>query len=121
MVKDAERFGEQDRKRKEEVELRNRADSTAYSAEKLLREQGDKVPGDTKSDIEAKVSALRSALQGQNLDNIRTKLSDLETAVQKMGAAMYEQPGATPPPGGQAGPPPPRDDEDVVEGEFTEA
>ena len=119
MVKDAERFAEEDRKRKEEVELRNRADSTAYSAEKLLREQGDKVPDKIKSGIETKISALRSALQGQSLDDIRAKLSDLEMALQQMGAAMYEQPGATPPPGDQAGPPP--DDEDVVEGEFTEA
>ena len=119
MVKEAERFGEQDRKRKDEVELRNRADSTAYSAEKLLREQGDKVPDNIKSDIETKISALRSALQGQSLDDIRAKLSDLELALQQMGAAMYEQPGATPPPGGEAGPPP--DDEEVVEGEFTEA
>ncbi len=122
MVKDAERFAEEDRKRKEEVELRNRADSTAYSAEKLLREQGEKVPDSAKSDIEAKISALRSALQDQSLDAIRTRLSDLEMALQQMGAAMYEQPGATPPPGGDAGPsPPPPDDEDVVEGEFTEA
>ena len=119
MVKDAERFAEEDRKRKEEVELRNRADSTAYSAEKLLREQGDKVPDNIKSGIETKISALRSALQGQSLDDIRAKLSDLEMALQQMGAAMYEQPGATPPPGDQAGQPP--DDEDVVEGEFTEA
>ncbi len=122
MVKDAERFAEEDRKRKEEVELRNRADSTAYSAEKLLREQGEKVPDSAKSDIEAKISALRSALQDQSLDAIRTRLSDLEMALQQMSAAMYEQPGATPPPGGDAGPsPPPPDDEDVVEGEFTEA
>ena len=122
MVKDAEHFAEEDRKRKEEVELRNRADSTAYSAEKLLREQGEKVPDSAKSDIEAKISALRSALQDQSLDAIRTRLSDLEMALQQMGAAMYEQPGATPPPGGDAGPsPPPPDDEDVVEGEFTEA
>jgi molecular chaperone DnaK len=118
MVKDAERFAQEDRKHKEEVELRNRADSTAYGAEKLLREQGDKVPDNVKSDIEAKISALRSASQGQSLDDIRAKLSDLEMALQQMGAAMYEQPGATPPPGDQ-GPPP--DDKDVVEGEFTEA
>ena len=96
--------------------------STAYSAEKLLREQGEKVPDSDKSDIEAKISALRSALQDQSLDAIRTRLSDLEMALQQMGAAMYEQPGATPPPEGDAGPsPPPPDDEDVVEGEFTEA
>jgi len=121
MVKEAERFAEEDRKRKEEVELRNRADSTAYAAEKLLRDQGDKVPEDAKKDIEAKVSALRTALQGQSLDDIRAKMSELEMALQQMGAAMYEQPGAAPPPGGEAGPPPPPEDEDVVEGEFTEA
>jgi molecular chaperone DnaK len=119
MVKEAERHADEDRKRKEEVELRNRADSTAYSAEKLLSEQGDKIPEDTKKDVQDKISALRTALQGQSSDQIRTKLSDLEAALQKMGASMYEQPGATPPPGGEAGPPP--DDEDVVEGEFTEA
>lgn len=118
MVQDSKRFAEQDRKRKEEVELRNRADSTAYSAEKLLREQADKVPDDTKKDIEAKISSLRTALQGQNLDDIRARLSELEMALQQMGAAMYEQPGATPPPGGETPPPP---DEDVVDGEFTEA
>jgi len=119
MVKDAERSAEQDRKHKEEVELRNQADSTAYGAEKLLREQGEKIPGDTKKEIETKIAALRTALQGQSQDGIRAKLSELETALQQMGAAMYQQPGATPPPGGEAGPPP--DDEDVVEGEFTEA
>jgi molecular chaperone DnaK len=115
MIQDAERSAEKDRERKEEVELRNRADSTAYAAEKLLRDQAEKVPDDTKSDIESKVSALRSALEGQDLDDIRTKLHYLEMALQQMGAAMYEQPG------GEAGPPPPTDDEDVVEGEFTEA
>jgi len=119
MVKEAEHSAEQDRKHKEEVELRNQADSTAYGAEKLLREQGDKIPGDTKKEIEAKIAALRTALQDQSQDGIRAKLSELETALQQMGAAMYQQPGATPPPGGEAGPPP--DDEDVVEGEFTEA
>ncbi|MFZ5915398.1 MAG: molecular chaperone DnaK [Chloroflexota bacterium] len=118
MVRDAERHADQDRRRKEEVELRNRADSTAYSAEKLLRDQGDKVPGDTKKGIEARVSALREALKGQSLDTIRAKMDDLETALQQMGAAMYQQPGATPPPGGETSPP---DGEDVVEGEFTEA
>ncbi|OQY19029.1 MAG: molecular chaperone DnaK [Anaerolineaceae bacterium 4572_32.2] len=122
MIKDAERFADEDLKRKEEIELRNRADSTAYSAEKLLTEQGEKVPDNLKKDIEEKISALRKALEGQNVDDIRAKLSELESNLQQMGAAMYEQPGATPPPGGPAGPtPPPTNDDDVVEGEFTEA
>jgi molecular chaperone DnaK len=120
MVKDAERFAAEDRKRKEEVELRNNADALIYSTEKLLREQGDKVPGQVKSDIEAKVSSLRTALQGKDVDDIKRKMGDLQSAVQQAGAAMYEQAGPTPPPpGGEGGPPP--GGEDVVEGEFSEA
>jgi len=120
MVRDSERFAAEDRKRKEEVELRNNADSLIYSTEKLLREQGDKVPGHVKSDIESKVSSLRTALQGKNVDDIKRKVSDLQYAVQQAGAAMYGQAGPTPPPpGGEGGPRP--GGEDFVEGEFKEA
>jgi len=120
MVREAEKFAAEDRKRKEEVELRNNADALIYSTEKLLREQGDKMPGHVKSDVEAKLNALRTALQGKDVDDIRRKMSDLQSAVQQAGASMYEQAGpTTPPPGGEGGPPP--GGEDVVEGEFSEA
>ena len=119
MVREAERFAAEDRKRKEEVELRNSADALIYSTEKLLREQGEKIPGHVKSDIESKVSSLRTALQGKNMDEIKHKMSDLQYAVQQAGAAMYEQAGPTPPPPGGGGPKP--GGEDVVEGEFSEA
>ena len=120
MVREAEKFAAEDRKRKEEVELRNNADALIYSTEKLLREQGDKMPGHVKSDVEAKLNALRTALQGKDVDDIRRKMSDLQAAVQQAGASMYEQAGpTTPPPGGEGGPPP--GGEDVVEGEFSEA
>jgi len=120
MVREAEKFAAEDRKRKEEVELRNNADALIYSTEKLLREQGDKMPGHVKSDVEAKLNALRTALQGKDVDDIRRKMGDLQSAVQQAGASMYEQAGPTPPPpGGEGGPPP--GGEDVVEGEFSEA
>jgi len=120
MVREAEKFAAEDRKRKEEVELRNNADALIYSTEKLLREQGDKMPGHVKSDVEAKLNALRTALQGKDVDDIQRKMSDLQSAVQQAGASMYEQAGPTaPPPGGEGGPPP--GGEDVVEGEFSEA
>ena len=120
MVREAEKFAAEDRKRKEEVELRNNADALIYSTEKLLREQGDKMPGHVKSDVEAKLNALRTALQGKDVDDIQRKMSDLQAAVQQAGASMYEQAGpTTPPPGGEGGPPP--GGEDVVEGEFSEA
>ena len=109
-----------DELRKEEIETRNYADTAAYSADKTLRDLGDKVPSDVRGDVEAKAAAVREALKGQDVDLIRRKTDELQEAMQRIGAAMYEQPGATPPPpGGEAGPSEP-EDEGTVEGEFRE-
>jgi molecular chaperone DnaK len=120
MVQDAERFSQEDQKRKEEVEARNNADSLVYQAEKLLREQGDKVPEDVRSEVEGKIAACRSALQGQDVAYLQSTVQELSEALQKLGASMYQQPGSPPPEGEEYGQPP-GDDEDVVEGEFSEA
>jgi molecular chaperone DnaK len=120
MVQDAERFSEEDQKRRDEVEARNNADSLIYQAEKLMREQGDKVPADLKEEVEGKIAACRSALQGQDLAYLQSTVQELSEALQKIGAAMYQEPGSPPPEGGDYEPPP-GDDEDVVEGEFSEA
>jgi len=119
MVKDAERFAAEDRKRKEEAEARNDADSAIYVAEKTLREQGEKVPADVRSDVESKVSALQTALPGKDVDEIRRRTQELGTAVQQIGASMYEQAGPTPPPPGEEEEKPP-EGEETVEGEFRE-
>jgi molecular chaperone DnaK len=121
MVQDADRFRQDDEKRREEVETRNNADSLIYQAEKLLSDQGDKVPADIKSEVEDKVSACRSALEGQELAQIQGAVQELSESLQKVGASMYQQPGSPPPEGEGYEPPPPGDDEDVVEGEFTDA
>jgi molecular chaperone DnaK len=118
MIKDAERFAAEDRKRKEEAEARNAADSAIYVAEKTLREQGEKVPGHVRSDVENKVSALRTALQGKDVNEIRRRTQELGMAVQQIGAAMYEQAGPTPPPPGEEQKPP--EGGETVEGEFRE-
>ncbi len=120
MVQQAERHRQEDQARREEAELRNNADSLIYQAEKLLREQGDKVPGDVKSEVEGKVAACRSALQSQDLAAIRRAVDELSESLQKVGAAMYQQP-SSPPPEGEGYEPPSDGDEDVVEGEFSEA
>jgi molecular chaperone DnaK len=120
MVREAERHRQEDQKRREEVEARNNADSLVYQAEKLMREQGDKVPGDIKSEVEGKVAACRSALQGKDVAYLQRTSQELAASLQKVGAAMYQQPG-TPPPSGEQGDGPPPGDEDVVEGEFSEA
>jgi molecular chaperone DnaK len=120
MVQDAERHRKEDEGRKDEVETRNNADSLVYQAEKLLREQADKVPGDLKGEVEGKIAACRSAMQGQDLAHLRRTVEELSESMQKVGAAMYRQPGS-PPPGDGGQQQPPDDDEDVVEGEFSEA
>jgi len=118
MVKSAEQHAEADRQRKEEVETRNNADSLVYNAEKTLRELGDKVPADVRSEVEGKIAAVRSALQGQDVARMRSAAQELGESLQRIGASMYEQPGAETPPGGQAGEAP--QDEGTVEGEFRE-
>jgi molecular chaperone DnaK len=119
MIKEAERHVEDDRRRKEEVEARNAADALAYQAEKFLREQGDKVPADLRSEVEQKIAALREVMQGKDVHEIRRRTQELNEAFQRIGAAMYQQAGPTPPPpGGEEKKPP--EDEGTVEGEFRE-
>ncbi len=125
MVREAEAHAEEDRKRREEIETKNQADTLAYSAEKMLQEHGDKVPADLRSEIEGKIAALRSALQGGDVNYIRSTMQDLSTAMQKVGSAVYQQQGGQP---GQGGPgdqhggeqPGGNPDEGTIEGEFRE-
>jgi molecular chaperone DnaK len=123
MVKEAEQHAAEDRQRKERVEARNTADSMIYQAEKILREQGDKVPANVKSDVESKISSLRAILDSGSTEELRNKAEGLGMALQQIGAAMYEQAGPTTPPPGEEGGSPPGEggDEDIIEGEFKEA
>jgi molecular chaperone DnaK len=126
MKRDADGFAAEDANRKEEVEVRNSADSLAYTAEKTLRDYKDKVPADLNQEIEGKIANVRSALQGQDINSIRTAVQDLSQAMQKIGASVYQQPGQPPPgeeaPGGEApdGQGPGEEGEGPVEGEFRE-
>jgi len=120
MVKEAERHAEEDRRRKERAEARNAADTMIYQAEKVLREQGDKVPADVRSEVENKISGLKGILDTGSTEELRRKTQDLSFSLQKIGAAMYGQQPPPPPPGGETGGAP-GGDEDVVEGEFREA
>jgi molecular chaperone DnaK len=120
MIGDAERFRQEDQLRRDEVELRNNADSLIYQAQKLLREQGDKVPEDVKGEVEEKIAACRSALESQDTAAIRNAVEGLSESLQKVGAAMYQEP-ASPPPDAEEYESPASDDEDIVDGEFSEA
>ncbi len=117
MRREAEMHAAEDAKRKEEAETRNMADSLVYTAEKTLREHGDKIPSDLRQQVEGKIAAVRSALQGTDINYIRTTVNELSQVMQNVGAAVYQQTG-TPPggsPGGSSG-----GDEGTVEGEFRE-
>ena len=121
MKQEAETYADEDRRRREEIELRNQADSMAYQADKTLRDLGDKVPPEMHTEVEAKVKELRDALQGTDMDAIRLGVSALSEAMQKMGAQVYGQAGAPPPEGEPPGPEGEGPaDEGTVEGEFRE-
>ena len=121
MRREAEQHSAEDAKRREEIEVRNSADSLAYTAEKTLRDYGDKIPADVRQEIDTKIAGVKSALQGQDIESIRSAVQELSQAMQKVGASVYQQPGQPPP--GEEGPGekgPGEGEEGTVEGEFRE-
>jgi molecular chaperone DnaK len=115
MVGDAKANEAVDQRRRELVEARNNADSTAYQVEKLMNEQGMKVPGELRGDLERRISELRQAVTGDDTARIRRMTEELQTAANQMGAAAQPQPQAAP-----QGQPQDRADGDVIDGEFKE-
>lgn len=121
MRKDAEAHADEDRKRKDLIEARNNADNTAYAGEKALREFGDKVPAEVRSDVEARVAEAKSASLGEDVEQIKAATEALGQAVQKIGASVYEQSQATADAEREAGSDPnPDAGPDVVDGEVKE-
>jgi molecular chaperone DnaK len=136
MVRDAQEHADEDRKRREEVETRNQADALAFQAERTLRDLGDKVSSEDKADVEAKVTAVREALKGDDLEAIGRTSQELAASLQRVSTAAYQasdaggdgaapegEPGAGEPAGeaaaqgeteGEA------EGEEAVEGEFKE-
>jgi molecular chaperone DnaK len=122
MVKDAEEHADEDKKRREEIELRNQADSAHYQAEKILREQGDKIAEGPRSQLAEKSAAVKRALDAKDTDAIRAALPELQQAMMAVGTAAYGGDQSAPPqePGanGQAGDG--KTQEGTVEGEYRE-
>ena len=119
MKKDAESHAEEDRKRKDLIEARNHADNTVYAAEKALREFGEKVPAEIKTEIETNVATVKKAAEGEDVSAIKSATDALGQVIQKIGASVYENPAAG---GGEAGSSSSENNEnpDVVEGEVKE-
>jgi len=120
LIKDSEQYAEQDKRKREEAELRNNADNLMYTAEKTKKDLGEKLAPDQKSKIDAAVSALRDALAGSDLDRIKATSDELTKVLQEVGTAVYQQAAAqqakqqAPPPGGEE---PPTGDGKVVDSE----
>ncbi len=90
-VQDAEKFAEEDKKRKEAVDTRNAADQMVYQVEKILSDEGDKIPENDKADIQAKLDALKEALKGEDTDLIKAKQEELTQAFYKISEELYKQ------------------------------
>jgi molecular chaperone DnaK len=91
MVRDAEQFAEEDRQRREEAEVRNRADTLVYTTEKFLADNTDKVPADVRTEVESAISDLKKALEGNDTETIREASEKASQVSQKMGSAIYAQ------------------------------
>lgn len=92
-VDEAERFAEEDKKRKEAIEAKNNAESIIYQTEKTIADLGDKVTQDEKAPVEEKIEELKKALESDNIEDIKTKTDDLTQSLYKMSEKLYSQPG----------------------------
>ena len=121
MVKDAELHAEEDKKRKEEVDVRNTAESLINAAEKAVKEAGDIATDEQKSKVEAAIADLKTELEGDNIEAIGSKTEELQTAVYDISAAMYkkaqEEAAAAGSPEGEVGPES-SPDENIVDADY---
>ena len=122
MQREAEIHADEDRKKRELIELKNVADSTAYQAERTLRDNADKIDAELKTEVEDRVKDVRAAHEGDDVPRLQGALDALSTAMQKIGAAVYgaQDGAAAPPEGGNFDPSQGPAEEGTVEGEFRE-
>ncbi|MFV0645284.1 MAG: molecular chaperone DnaK [Sphingomonadaceae bacterium] len=120
MVQDAEKFAEEDKKRREGAEARNQADSLVHATEKQIEEHGDKIDASLKADIEKAIADTKEALEGDDADAINSRAQALTELAMKMGQSIYEQEQASGAAGSDNAAEAPSADEDVVDAEFSE-
>ncbi|GLT57676.1 hypothetical protein SLA2020_306310 [Shorea laevis] len=128
MVKEAERFAEEDKQKRDAIDTKNQADSVVYQTEKQLKELGDKVPGPVKEKVEGKLQELKDAISGGSTQAMKDAMAALNQEVMQLGQSLYNQPGAA----GGAGPASGADagssdsgskgpDGDVIDADFTDS
>ncbi len=116
-VREAEQFAAADKKRREGIDIRNNADQVIYQVEKTMTDMGDKLDAGKKQELETKVAALKEAMKGENLDDIKAKQEELQKLLYDASAQMYQAAQAAAQAQGQAGPGAPQDD-GVVDADY---
>src|SRR5438874_1047131 len=123
MVKEAEANSSDDRRKREEVETRNQADQMVYQAEKVIKENADKIPDDIKSEVNTKLESLKSAAKGSDAAVLRREMDQFNEALQKIGQHIYQQAGSSPGSSDTGGSPDgeaEKKQEDVVDADYRE-
>ena len=118
MMREAEEYAEEDRKRREQAEVRNGAEQLVYQTEKFLADNGDKIAADVRSQVDEALEETKKTLEGADFDAIRAASEKLATVSQQMGASLYENQQATA--GGTTGSGDPSGDDDVVDAEIVD-
>ncbi|MBA0768380.1 hypothetical protein Gotri_017183 [Gossypium trilobum] len=128
MVKEAERFAQEDKEKRDAIDTKNQADSVVYQTEKQLKELGDKVPGPVKEKVDAKLQELKDAISGGSTQGMKDAMAALNQEVMQLGQSLYNQPSAGsaagPAPGGETGSSDSSNkgsDEDVIDADFTDS
>jgi molecular chaperone DnaK len=124
LVKEAEANSAEDRRKREEVETRNQADQMVYQAEKVIKENESKIPAELKTEVEAKLGAVREAAKGSDTDSLKKAMDELNESLQKIGQHIYSTPSDGPTDGAAADdgstPKPKSEEEEVVDAEYKE-
>jgi heat shock protein 1/8 len=126
MVQEAEKFGQEDKEKRDSVDTKNQADSVIYQTEKQLKELGEKVPAPVKEKVESKLKDLKDTVAGGSTQAIKDAIAALNQEVMQLGQSLYNQPGAGgPAPGGPEapgeGPKASSGGDDVIDADFTDS
>lgn len=130
MVQEAERFAKDDKEKRDAIDTKNQADSVVYQTEKQLKELGEKIPGEVKEKVEAKLQELKDKIGSGSTQEIKDAMAALNQEVMQIGQSLYNQPGAGagapgagPSPGGEGASSSSKDGDgdDVIDADFTDS